>query len=60
MNAYVITTGIVFGLITVAHIWRVVVEGLRPAMNPWFVLTTILAAVLCGWAWRLFRALPRS
>ena len=27
MKPYVITTGTVFGLIVVAHIWRAVVEG---------------------------------
>jgi hypothetical protein len=57
MKAYVMTTGAVFGLLTLAHIWRIVAEGLHPLMSPWFIVTTLMAAALCGWAWRLFRSL---
>ena len=60
MKAYVITTGAVFGLLTVAHISRVFAEGPRLAANPWFVLTTVAAAALCFWAWRLLRLSSRS
>jgi hypothetical protein len=56
MKAYVITTGAIFGLITLAHIWRGFVEGPHLAKEPWFVLLTILAAALCLWAFRLLRA----
>ncbi len=54
MKAYLVTTGTVFGLITLAHIWRVYVEGPRLAKEPVFILLTIAAAALCCWAWRLF------
>jgi dolichyl-phosphate-mannose--protein O-mannosyl transferase len=54
MRAYLATTGTVFGLITLAHIWRVYLEGLRLAKEPVFILLTIAAAALCFWAWRLF------
>ena len=27
MRAYVMTTGVLFGLITLAHVWRVIEEG---------------------------------
>ena len=53
MKAYLITTGTVFGLITVAHIWRAVAEGARMAKDPVFVLLTIATAALSFWAWRL-------
>jgi hypothetical protein len=53
MRAYVITTGAVFGLITLAHIWRVAVEGSALAIDPWFVLLTLASAALSFWAWRL-------
>jgi hypothetical protein len=60
MKAYVLTTGVVFGLLVAVHILRLCADGLQVATNPWFVLTTVAAAALCFWAWRLFRRLPRS
>lgn len=60
MKAYLITTGTVFGLLVVVHIWRFVVEGPQLAKDPWFWLITIVAAVLSGWAWRLLRLSSRS
>jgi hypothetical protein len=60
MKAYVIITGAVFGLLTLAHVWRAFAEGVHSVANPWFVATTALAAVLTVWAWRLWRTLSRS
>jgi hypothetical protein len=60
MKAYLITTGIVFGLITLAHVWRIVEEWRRLATEPAFVLLTLVAGALSVWAWRLLVALPRS
>jgi hypothetical protein len=60
MKSYVITSGSVFGLISLAHIVRVFAEGPMLAKEPWFILTTLLAVALCLWAFRLLRALPRS
>jgi hypothetical protein len=52
MKIYVVTTGVLFTLITAAHVWRMVVE--RPlATDPWYVLITPAAAILSVWAWRL-------
>jgi hypothetical protein len=59
MKTYVITTGAVFGLLTLAHIWRGLVEGPNLAKDPWFVLITVAAAGLCVWAWRLLRLSSR-
>ena len=55
MKAYLITTGAIFGLITLAHIWRVIAESPHLAKDPWFILLTIIAAALCLWAVRLLR-----
>ena len=58
MRAYLITTGIIFALITLAHILRVFAEGPRLAKDPFFILLTLLAAGLSVWAWRLLRNFP--
>ena len=60
MKAYVITTGTIFGLLTLAHIWRVFAENPHLATDPLFVLITLAAAALCLWAWRLLRLSSRS
>ena len=60
MKAYLVTTGTVFGLITLAHIWRVLEEGSHLAKDPVFLVLTVVAAVLCVWAWSLFRRSSRS
>jgi len=60
MKAYIITTGAVFGLLTVAHIWRALEEGQQLAKNPWFILITVAAAALCLWACRLLRSSSRA
>jgi hypothetical protein len=55
MKTYVITTGIIFGLLTVLHLLRIVTESSLLAKDPSFVLITVVAAGLCLWAWRLLR-----
>jgi hypothetical protein len=60
MKAYVMTTGTIFGLLVVAHIWRVIEEGPGLAKDPWYILITVTATVLCLWAWRVLRRMPRS
>jgi hypothetical protein len=60
MKAYVMTTGIVFGLLTLAHIWRAFAEGPRLATDPSFFLITVVAAGLSVWAWRVLRLSSRS
>ena len=60
MKAYLMTTGTIFGLITVAHVWRVFAESAALARDPWFVLLTLLAAGLCVWAFWLLRPGARS
>jgi hypothetical protein len=60
VKAYLITSGTIFGLITLAHVWRVFAEGIRLATEPWYVLITLTAAALCLWAWRLLRAFRQT
>ncbi len=58
MKAYIITSGVIFGLITAAHIWRIAIEGSRLAADPFFIVLTLLAAALCAWAFRVLKAVP--
>jgi hypothetical protein len=60
MRTHVMTTGVLFGLVTLAHVWRVLVEGPGPATDPWYILLTVAAAGLCLWAWRLIRLSTRA
>ena len=55
MKAYLITTGAIFGMITLAHIARMVRERPGLAEVPWYVLLTLLSAALCAWALILLR-----
>ena len=59
MKAYVMTTGTVFGLLVLAHVWRVIEEGPHLATDPSYIVITAMAAALCLWAWRLLRLMPR-
>jgi hypothetical protein len=60
VKAYLVTTGAVFSLITLAHIWRMIAEGSHLAADPSYLLLTAVAAALGVWAWRLFRLSARS
>ena len=63
MKAYLLTTGVLFGLLAIAHLLRTIVEWSRLAADPWFVVQGpgigVVAAALCFWAWRLLRILGR-
>ena len=52
MRAYVMTTGVIFGLLVVAHIWRMFVEG-HLATQPEYIVITLIAGLLSLWAARL-------
>jgi hypothetical protein len=60
VKAYLVTTGGVFSLITLAHIWRMIDEGSHLAADPGYLLITAVAAALGVWAWRLLRLSARS
>jgi hypothetical protein len=55
MRAYVLTTGAIFGLITLAHIWRAAAAEPHLATDPAFILLTVITAGLCIWAVSLLR-----
>ena len=55
MKAYVMTTGVVFGLITFAHVLRIIAEGPHLLTEPLWILLTAATAALSIWAWRLLR-----
>jgi hypothetical protein len=59
MRAYVITTGSVFGLLVVVHVWRMIEEGPHLATDPFYILITAVAAALCLWACRVLKVLRR-
>jgi hypothetical protein len=52
MRTYVLTTGVIFALIVVAHAWRMVVEP-HLATHPSYIGLTLVAALLTLWAGRL-------
>lgn len=55
MRAYVITTGALFGLLTIAHVVRIILER-RLVPDPVFILFTLLSAALAIWAWRVLKS----
>ncbi len=55
VRTYLLTTGILFGLLTIVHVWRVVSESASLARDPWYVLITAIAAAFCVWALALYR-----
>ena len=59
MKPYLITTGSLFTLLTVIHIWRMTVER-HLATDPWYIAITLASATLGFWAWRLLRLALRS
>ena len=60
MKAYLITTGLVFGAIVVAHVARVFAEGTWLLGEPDWVILTLLAAALCIWAFRLLALMRKT
>jgi hypothetical protein len=64
MKAYLITTGLIFGLIAVLHLLRDITERARLATDTGHYLFEaalgLVAAALAVWACRLFRAQSRS
>ena len=49
------TTGVIFALLAVAHVWRLAVESWRFAREPEYIVITLVALGLSVWAMRLLR-----
>jgi hypothetical protein len=55
MTGYIRTTGVLFALITAAHVLRMIAEP-HLATDPWYLLLTLAAAAFSVWAWRVLRS----
>jgi len=55
MRAYVRTTGVLFALLTALNVADSPADWPVRARDPWFVLSTVIAAALTAWAWSVAR-----
>ena len=55
MKAFLATAAVLFGLVTLVHIWRMIVEPSVRTGNPWVMIMTVISAILFGWACVLLR-----
>ena len=64
MRAYLVTTGLIFALLAVAHLLRSIAEASRFSSDPWFILEGpgigVIAVAFCVWAWTLWRRTARA
>jgi len=61
VKAYLATTGVLFALLAVLHVWRLVAEWPGIRADFWFVAGgALLSAALALWALRLLLTLRRS
>jgi hypothetical protein len=60
VRTYIVTTGVLFGAITIAHILRMISEKPHLAEEFWYVLLTAVSAALCLWAFTLLKKSKRS
>ena len=59
MRAYIATTAVIFGLVFLAHLFRLYMEGMYPLHEVWWVLLTLLALALTIWGFGILRRFPR-
>ena len=60
MRTYIVTTGVLFGVITIAHILRMISEKPHLAEEFWYLSLTAVSAALCLWAFLLLKKSKRS
>jgi hypothetical protein len=58
VKTYIALTTALFGLLTVTHVWRAIVEP--SARDPWFIAITVVSALLCVWGSRVFLSVRQS
>jgi preprotein translocase subunit SecE len=59
MRAFVAVSTIIFGLISIAHVWRATVER-RMLHQPWWVVLTLFGFVLFFWGLSLLMRKSRT
>ena len=59
MRAYVLTSGLIFLALALAHAARFVAEGAAPLHNPLFITTSLLGWGMALWAAVIFRSAGR-
>ncbi len=63
MKAYLITTGVLFGLMSLIHVWRAIDEWPKTMNIDFILLMAALVAIpglLSCWAWRLLWRLTEN
>jgi hypothetical protein len=60
MRAYLVASGSIFVLIVLVHVLRMFADGPQVMREPIFVLSTVAAAALAGWAFRLLTLSHRT
>jgi len=60
MRTYALTTGVIFALLAVSHLYRVIAERHSLATDPWFLIITAIAALLSVWAFTVARRIPKE
>jgi hypothetical protein len=57
MRAYILTSGILFGLVAFMHLFITIEHWRMPATDPWIVIAPatifVASASLAIWAWQL-------
>ena len=53
MKAYVTTTGALFTLLVLVHVWRAIAENGSMLRDPFYIGATVACAALAAWAWRV-------
>jgi hypothetical protein len=57
MKPYLITTGLLFAIMALLHVWRAIAEWPESGLNASFLtemsLLVLVPAVLAWWAWRV-------
>ena len=63
MKAYLVTTGVLYGMIAVMHVARAIAEWRLLRSDPFYFLSMValglVAAGLSVWSWRLLRRQSR-
>jgi hypothetical protein len=59
MRAYLLTSGLVFLAVALAHAARLIAEGMGPLQEPVFAVSSLLALAMAVWAGLTLRSMHR-